>query len=248
VNHITNGKKHCFTHNHMTCRQYGLWTRVRELQSKFGFIYFDGDDLAQSFKKTSRDVIYDDCKTLILSGWFEEKGRRNRKKDGSYESRKIAAITHKEWVVKYPNQCPQPVAPQQLDTLLTDRKESTSQLAQSNQPVGKQRLTSRLIAIDQSLPTNKDLVLSSNGSKQTGFKADGVLADCRGCGERASDIAKRMGITPSTPSEDIFENCRRVGLDVLDTTFQEPCDGDGRTCPNFAVVGDRFCEAHGGTR
>jgi len=47
--------------------------------------------------------------------------------------------------------------------------------------------------------------------------------------------------------EDIFERGRKVGLDVLDTTFQEPCDGDGRTCPNFAVPGDRFCEAHGGT-
>ena len=57
----------CFAHRHMTCRQYGLWTRVRELQRKFGFIYFDGDDLAASFRDTKRDVIFRECKALVAA-------------------------------------------------------------------------------------------------------------------------------------------------------------------------------------
>lgn len=154
-------KKYCFARNHMTMRQYGLYSTVRELQSKWDFIYFDGDDLSKSFTKTSRDVIYDDCKVLVTAGWFEEKGKRNRKKDGTYEARKLVAITHKEWSAKYPNHCnleAQPVAPQQLD-------KAPIHSAISDSPVGNQRLTSRLLAIDQSLPTNKDLVQDRQGSK-----------------------------------------------------------------------------------
>jgi hypothetical protein len=153
-------KKYCFTRNHMTMRQYGLYSVVRELQSKWGFVYFDGDDLSASFKKTSRDVIYDDCKVLVETGWLEEVGKRNRKKDGTYEARKLTALTHKEWVAKYPSKC-RDLKPNQLANSLT------VQLANSDSPVGNQRLTSRLLAIDQSLPTNKDLVQGSKVQPKT---------------------------------------------------------------------------------
>jgi len=87
----------------MTCRQYGLWTRIRELQSKWGFVYFDGDDLAEGFQSTSRDAVFDDCNVLLKSGFFELQHARKRKKDGTWESRKIKALTHKEWSAKHPS-------------------------------------------------------------------------------------------------------------------------------------------------
>jgi len=126
----------------MTCRQYGLYTRVRELQSKFGYVFFDGDDLADSFLKepekvkprpplnpktgkpwgprrfgTSRDTVYDDCASLLKKGWFVELTARTRKKDGTWEARKLKALSHKEWVAKHPDKC---LIPQDSQSVASD--------------------------------------------------------------------------------------------------------------------------------
>jgi hypothetical protein len=92
-----NDKRYCFAHQHMTMRQYGLWTRIRELQHKRSFVFFDADFLSENFQSTSRDVIYSDCQQLLASGWFELTEPRKRKRDGTWESRKIVALSHKEW-------------------------------------------------------------------------------------------------------------------------------------------------------
>jgi hypothetical protein len=146
----------------MTMRQYGLYSKVRERGHKWGFIYFDGDDIAACFQKTSRDAVYDDCNALLKSEWFEAKSVGKRKKNGTYEARKIIALTHKDWCGKHPNQCPkchQPVAPQQLDENLSSRSTATDQSLGSNQPVAPQQLTSR------------------SGATKTSFKADSFKAD-----------------------------------------------------------------------
>jgi hypothetical protein len=152
----------CFAFDHMTCRQFGLWNRIQGLQRKFGFVYFDADYLAAHFQSTSRDVIYDDCAALLGSGWFELLAERKRKKDGTWESRKVHALTHKEWAARYPDKC---------KAAHSDHSANShwNHSANSDAPVGKQRRTSRQIAIDQSLPDDKDFVL-----KQTSFKSDVV--------------------------------------------------------------------------
>ncbi len=98
-------KKHCFAHNHMTMREFGLWNRIRALQSRFGFVYFDADDLSAGFVSTSRDVIYDDCTRLLDAGWLQLLQPRKRKKDGTWEARKLTALSHKDWQTKYPDKC-----------------------------------------------------------------------------------------------------------------------------------------------
>lgn len=157
--------RHCFAHCHMTCRQYGLWTRIRELQSKFGFVYFDGDDLSKSFNKglptrkgsegTSRDAIYDDCNYLLETGWFQLVAPRCRKKDGTWEARKLTALSHKEWAAKFPDKCMK----SQDDQLA---QSDWDHMAHSDQPLGSERLTSRLRAIDHLAQSDKDLILTAD--------------------------------------------------------------------------------------
>jgi len=147
----------CFAHEHMTCRQYGLWSRIRELQNKREFVFFDADYLSEHFQSTSRDVIYDDCKALLSAGWFELLGERRRKKDGTWESRKIRALSHREWSDRHPGKC---------------ENLHAGQSANSDDPVGKQRRTSRLIATNQSLPANKDFVLTDRHDSKSDIIPD----------------------------------------------------------------------------
>lgn len=95
----------CRAHNHMTLRQYGLWTRIRELQHKFGFVYFDGEDQAASFHDTSSSMLYRVFKSLQDSGWFQLKVERRRKKDGTWEASQIVAVSHAAWASQHPQQC-----------------------------------------------------------------------------------------------------------------------------------------------
>ncbi len=144
--------KHCFARNHMTCRQFGLWNVVREVQSKWGFIYFDGDDLAHSFKDTSRDAIFDDCKSLLKSNWFELLEPRQRKKDGTWQSRKIRALSHKEWSEKTGAKC-------------FNAGVDQSPIATGKAAIQSPNATDRLPnATDQSLQSNKDKVPYRYGS------------------------------------------------------------------------------------
>ena len=138
----------------MTVRQYGLWTTVRELQNKIGFAYFDGDTIASYFKKTSRDVIYDDCTALLDTGWFDLLAPRTRSSEtGLWNPRKIKALSHKEWCAKYAdlsaaecvNNEPIKAADQSLPTDWTE-----------GHPVAPEQLTSRSTAINQSLPSDID--------------------------------------------------------------------------------------------
>ena len=85
----------CFANDHMTMRQYGLWTKVREIQKKFKHVFFDGDEFAGRFQSTSRDIIYRECNALINSGWFQVITRCKRKKDGTWEARRIRALSQK---------------------------------------------------------------------------------------------------------------------------------------------------------
>jgi hypothetical protein len=142
----------CFEHNHMTMRQFGLWNRVRGLQRKWGFVYFDGDDLANGFRFTSRDAVFDDCNVLLKLGFFELQSPRKRKKDGTYESRKIAAITHKEWAKKYPNKCLKPETSQ--SPIATGKKPIQSPNATSQSPIAIDQSPN---ATSQSLQSDKDL-------------------------------------------------------------------------------------------
>src|SRR5258708_189542 len=97
--------KHCFTRNHMTLRQFGLWNYVWDVQRKHGFIYFDGDTVSDGFQGTKRDVIFRECKVLLETGFFELIEDGGRKSDGTYKPRKIKALSHKEWVSEHTNEC-----------------------------------------------------------------------------------------------------------------------------------------------
>lgn len=98
-------KKNCFTHNHMSCRAYGLWSRIRELQHKWGFVKFDGETIANDFRGTSKSTIYKDCAFLISEGWFEVLEPQERRADKTWAARKIVALKHAEWAAKYPSKC-----------------------------------------------------------------------------------------------------------------------------------------------
>ena len=137
----------CFAHNHMTCRQYGLWSRIRELQHGRGFVFFDADFLSENFQATSRDVIYDDCTSLLKDGWFELLSARKRKRDGTWESRQIKALPHKDWALKNPGKC---------------KKLQGSHSANSHAPLGYQRRTSRQIATHQSANSDEPVAPSQH--------------------------------------------------------------------------------------
>lgn len=186
----------CFENNHMTCRQFGLWNRVRTLQRKWGFLFFDGDDIAAGFQSTSRDVIFNECKALLGSGWFELMEPRQRKNDGTWSARKIKAVSHEEWVVKHPNKCLQPISSctgttgessiQSLPYNWTEGDAASctgtiDQLYRDDQPVVQGQPASCTGAIDQSLPYNKGLF--NTDSFSTGlFKPDLSKPDFEGSG------------------------------------------------------------------
>ena len=196
---------HHFARQHMTCRQYGLYSVIRELQSKFGFIYFDGDDLAASFASepskaqtpklrinpktqqpvksrrygAGRKAVYEDASALIASGWFTELCPRTRKKDGTWEARKLYARTHAEWVAEYPNKCfiPQdsqsprrgevPVPKEKL----TSPQGETDQSPRRDSPVPKEKLTSPQVGdkdkVQDRLGSTPDRVRNRQGSNQS---------------------------------------------------------------------------------
>ena len=164
----TTAPKHCFAHSHMTMREYGLYTRIRELQSKFGFAFFDGDALAKSFQKTNRSTVYLDCKALIKAGWFEvqteAQGERDRKIDGTYKSRQIVALNHKEWAAKYPSGCQNLKDSQSISKTGPVCPNGTVQsISKTDQSISK---------TDQCVLMNKDLIESRHDIRQTQIKAD----------------------------------------------------------------------------
>ncbi len=222
--------KHCFARNHMTMRQYGLYTTIRELQSKWGYVWFDGDDIAASFAtepaktktpkvrlnpKTqqptksrrfgaSRDAVYDDCKSLLDAGWFVELQPRNRKKDGTWEARKLAALSHKDWSVKYPDKCLNLQESQLARSDWSSRHVAIDQLASSDSPVGTERLTSRHVAIDQWAPclqrlgSRADMVPTRPDSKERqGSRAEGDLV------ETASVSFSNQTVAPDCPRPEV---------------------------------------------
>jgi hypothetical protein len=142
----------CFAHCHMTMRQFGLWNRVWDLQKKTGWVYFDAYFIEDNFVLTSHDTIYSDCADLLALGWFELIGERKRKKDGTWESRKIRALAHREWSQKHPGKC---------------RNVQVDQSGISNAPVRDWQRTSPGLATDQLLPDNIDVGSKPDGSSKT---------------------------------------------------------------------------------
>ena len=216
----------CFAHSHMTMRQYGLYTRIRELQNKFGFVYFDGDDLAAGFQSTSRDSVFRDCKALIGLGFFEEIGARNRKKDGTWEARKIQAITHKQWAEKHPSSCTSaigPVAP----VLLVQSPNATDQSPNATDQSPN--------ATDQSLPCNKDLVPIRHCSKpdKVQGRADGcervVFEESRENLEAVNPIRQiappqvAKGVPQILPSINLYESGSTVPANGFDESRLPVC-------------------------
>jgi hypothetical protein len=154
-------KTHCFAHSHMTMRAYGLWTRVRELYAGVikkhpnqKFIFFDGADLARGFHKTPVSTLYEDCATLVKEGWFEVQGNpQARKKNGSYEARRITPLSHKEWVSKYPSKCTQS---QESHSISQNGQESVSHSIRQNDHSISQNHHSTLMEKDLGLEAGHD--------------------------------------------------------------------------------------------
>jgi hypothetical protein len=155
----------------MTCREYGLYTRIRELQSKFGFVWFDGDDLAKGFQKTPRSTLFADCRALVKAGWFEVKDAPDRKTDGTWKSRKIVALNHKEWASKNPSECQKIQDSQSISE--TGPFESNGLVQSNRQTDQSNRWTDRSISwTDHVSLIDKDLVQGRHGSTQKRIKSD----------------------------------------------------------------------------
>jgi hypothetical protein len=237
---------HCFTRMHMTVRQYGLYSHVRELQRKWGFIYFDGDGIAAGFKDTGRGIIYRECTALLKGGWFETKSAGNRKKDGTHEARKIVALSHKEWVAKYPNKCLQPVSPVILD-------KGTNQSHLCDSPVSPVKLTSLTRETNQSHPWDKVLVQPRQGSNQASFKAVAVASSGGGVLDESGlgGLRESTDISRSSPSQCTCgselrqcDKCQKKGLcwDCAKCTcgalyeIREACWGNGNVCKTKHLI------------
>jgi len=126
----------CFAHNHMSMRQYGLWSRVRQLQKKYGVVLFSAEKISGDFAKdedgkrngSSVDVIRDECLALIKSGWFVLLTKQYRKPDGTYSHREIIALSHKEWAQSHPNKCREVTPTDGLQAERTDGLQAERQL------------------------------------------------------------------------------------------------------------------------
>jgi hypothetical protein len=162
----------CFAHNHMTMRQHSLWTRLRELQSKFGYVFFDGEKIAAGFQDTARSTVYKQMTWLVKNGWVELVEPQGHKKDGTFSARKIVALAHKDWMSKYPNKCRnnQDTVPQVDNGKTDDRStgETDRSTCETNRSTGE---------TDRYSPVDKDLVLKTDVSiKQTPLGADASTA------------------------------------------------------------------------
>jgi hypothetical protein len=213
---------HHFARNHMNLREYGLYSAVRELSHKCGFLYFDGDDLAASFAGIKRDVIFRTCKALLKSGWFEQKGTNKRRKDGTYEARKIVALSHLAWQEKYPSGCKKiisPVAPVRLAKVekpaVSSSEYATHQSHQCYSPVANTLPTSSASATKTSLQSRflqndivqTDIVRSSQDSGSGGSGENPADETChlrdmskppRQTMVLASELAKKIKIPTAT--------------------------------------------------
>lgn len=250
---MTDPKTHCFTHHHMTMRQYGLWSIVRELQNKTGYYYFDADWLSENFNVlghksprdgTSRDVIYSDFNTLLRTGWFTLLVPRRRKKDGTWESQKITALTHREWKVKYPDKCmgskdsqlPQsdrhqssqsntPVAPERL----TSRLQATNQLPQSNAPVAPERHKHESVAnLNQGKPESRTNINRTNAAPTGDSSCSSEPKDGGSVSERRAARIPRTAVPPAGASEELWNDAETelIGyvIDGQDCLFEGVCD------------------------
>jgi hypothetical protein len=100
-------KSTCFPRRHMTFEEIGVWVRIREWQSKLGYLWFDGEKVAASVADTGKNTVYRIQKSLLKKGWFIWL-QPPSKAYGKYKAGKLRALDHNEWVKTHPNQCPPP--------------------------------------------------------------------------------------------------------------------------------------------
>jgi hypothetical protein len=147
----------------MTMRQFGLWNRIRGLQSKFKFAYFDGQMIADSFQGTPRSTVYKDMAVLVKEGWIKLLEPQKRKGDGTFSARKVVAVLHKEWASVYPNKC-------SIHSISETGEDGIHSISETDHSISE---TDRSISeTDRSTLMDKDLVHPDDTNEQTSIQAD----------------------------------------------------------------------------
>lgn len=104
-NSDNNDKPTCFTHNHMSPAEYGLWAHAREVSHKTGVFHFSGDTCAERFQSTSRASMYRLLNSLKSRGWFRVLKAPHRTKGGFWSHGEYRPLSHDEWAAEHPAQC-----------------------------------------------------------------------------------------------------------------------------------------------
>jgi hypothetical protein len=87
----------------MTPDEYGRWNYCRDVSHKSGKVYLSGRAIANEFSGITKNVIYRIAENLLAAGWLQELAKPHRvTKTGLLAPRVVRALSHDEWVAKYP--------------------------------------------------------------------------------------------------------------------------------------------------
>lgn len=102
-------KLECFAHYHLTIAEYGLWSHLRELSSKFGYVYkFSDRKIAERFAKergSSKSTVNTIRQSLVRKGFIVWLGKAPAKRAGGGLAREGRILSHREWAELHPGEC-----------------------------------------------------------------------------------------------------------------------------------------------
>lgn len=96
----------CFSNIHMTPVEFAVWTVSRSVAHQTGILYFDGRDMANLFKRTGKNRMYQAAKRLVKDGWFKTiSPPRYDPRTGRFLCAQYRVLSHEEWSREHPNSC-----------------------------------------------------------------------------------------------------------------------------------------------
>jgi hypothetical protein len=103
---MSNSRKQCFAHRHLTMEQYGLYTHVREVSHQSGRFILSARKTAEHFADTSRSRLNRVAASLVKAGWLVELKAPSRDRHGVWRPGEYRARSHEEWAELQPGTCP----------------------------------------------------------------------------------------------------------------------------------------------